>query len=299
MKILLTGSAGLIGTAAIPVLREAGYSLRTFDQNGTKGAEGVEHYTGDLRDFALVKTLMDGMDAVVHAGAIAYDRKGQDEQVLDVNVHGTLNVLVAATQTSAKRVVSFSSINALGAVGGQLKADGTLNRPVQFPITDAYPRHPMSPYQLSKHLGEEACRTYTERYGLTTISLRPGFVAKPEVYTYWRNDPTEEQRAKDQAPELWSYVDLRDVCDAIKLSLKLENVKNDAFLLFAEDTTLSLPTADLISRFFPDIPWIADKDAYFAPNPFRSPMDTTHAREVLGWTPKHSWRDGEEGEKGK
>jgi UDP-glucose 4-epimerase len=291
MKILLTGSAGLIGTALTPILRDAGYSLRTFDTEGTTGAEGIEHQTGDLRDFAVVKKAMDGMDAVIHAGAIAYDRPNADEKVLDVNVHGTLNVLVAATQTSAKRIISFSSINALGCVGGQTLADGRTNRPVEFPITDNYPRHPMSPYQLSKHLGEEACRTYTARYGLTTLSLRPGYVAKPEVYTSWRNDPTEEKRAQNQAAELWAYVDLRDVCEAVKLSLTLEGVKNDAFLLFADDTTLAIPTADLLARFFPDIPWIADKEAYFAHNPFRSPMDNSHAREVLGWTPKHSWRN--------
>lgn len=283
MNILVTGSAGLIGTALMQVLQEAGYSLRTFDREGTKGAEGVEHETGDLRDFAAVKRVMEGMDAVVHCGAIANDRKGADEQVLDVNVMGTLNVLIAATQTTVQRVVSFSSINALGCVGGHKKA-------VQLPIIDAYPRHPMSPYQLSKHLGEEACKMYTERYGLTTISLRPGYVAKPEVYQHWRSNTNPQEDAKDQANELWAYVDLRDVCEAVKLSLTLEGVKNDAFLLFADDTTLPIPTRELIDQFYPETPWIMDKDAYFADNPFRSPMDASHAKEVLKWSPKHSWR---------
>ena len=93
MKILITGSAGLIGTAATQVLQEAGFSLRTFDRDGTTGAEGIEHHTGDLRDFTTVKRVMEGMDAVVHGGAIAYDRPGDDDQVLGVNVGGTLNVM--------------------------------------------------------------------------------------------------------------------------------------------------------------------------------------------------------------
>ena len=284
MKVLITGSAGLIGTAATKVLQEAGFSLRTFDREGTEGAEGVEHHTGDLRDFATVKRVMTDMDAVVHGGAIAYDRPGDDDQVLGVNVGGTLNVLVAATQTTVQRVVSFSSINALGCVGGHKKA-------VQFPITDSYPRHPMSPYQLSKHLGEEACKTYSERYGITTISLRPGYVARGDVYEHWKKDSGSEENARSQANELWAYVDLRDVCEAIRLSLLLEGVKNDAFLLFADDTTVTIPTAALIAQYYPETPWITDPNAYFAANPFRSPMDANHAKEVLGWTPKHSWRN--------
>lgn len=283
MNILITGSAGLIGTALTQVLHEAGYSLRTFDRDGTKGADGIEHETGDLRDFATVKRVMEGMDAVVHGGAIAYDRKGDDDQVLAVNVMGTLNVLVAATQTTVQRVVSFSSINALGCVGGHKKA-------VQLPITDDYPRHPMSPYQLSKHLGEEACKTYTERYGLTTISLRPGYVTRGNDYDQWRKNTDPQEAARSQANELWAYVDLRDVCEAVKLSLTLEGIKNDAFLLFADDTTLTIPTRELIDQYYSETPWITDKDAYFAANPFRSPMDTSHARDVLKWTPKHSWR---------
>lgn len=131
---------------------------------------------------------------------------------------------------------------------------------------------------------------YTERYGLTTISLRPGYVAKSDVYEGWRNNTNPQEGAKHQANELWAYVDLRDVCEAVKLSLTLEGVKNDAFLLFADDTTLTIPTQELIDQYYPETPWIADKNAYFADNPFRSPMDTSHAREVLKWTPKHSWR---------
>jgi UDP-glucose 4-epimerase len=228
------------------------------------------------------------MDAVVHMGALSHDGAGAPEDVFGVNVQGTWNVLLACAEAGIKRVVFYSSVNALGNFGGHKPS-------ASLPIDDAYsPHHPMTPYQLSKHLGEETCRYFSERYGMATICLRPVFVTNPERNWRWSSadaDRREEWMKKDY----WSYVDVRDVVDAAMRGLKVEGVTHDAFLLTADDTVMNKPTADLVARHFPDTPWpkTSPKD-YLAGRPYRSLVDCSHAKEILGWSPQHSWRDESE-----
>ncbi len=284
MRVLVTGSEGHIGRALTTRLHEAGHELRTLDRVARPRASGDwEHLPGDLRDILTVRRAMQGMDAVMHLGALAHDRAGAPEDVLSVNVQGTWNVLLAAVEAGAGRVVYFSSINALGCVGGH-------RAPVRFPIDDAYPRHPLSHYQLSKHLAEETCRSYSERHGLVTVALRPGWVAKPEWYERFgrADDPARLEHGKS---ELWAYVDLRDVVAAAMLALEVENVQHDAFLLFARDTLVHAPTEELVATYLPEVSWTQERAAYFAGNPNRSLMNCSHAETVLGWRALHSWRD--------
>jgi UDP-glucose 4-epimerase len=283
VRVLVTGSAGHIGREQVKVLQAAGYEVRTTDRVAAQRGDDWEHLPGDLRDLDFIRRAVQGMDAVAHLGAIASDRRGASEDVMAVNVQGTWNVLLAAQEAGVPRVVAFSSINALGCVGG--------HRPAQYlPIDDAYPHHPLSPYQLSKHIGEEICRYFSEKFGMVTICLRPAYVAAPDHYKSFRDYPVEI-RAEGSKVEYWGYVDRRDVCEATLLSLTVENVLHDAFLLFADDTILDTPTLEAVEKHYPDTPWKQDKAAYFADNPYRSMFDCSHAKQVLGWQPKHSWRE--------
>lgn len=289
MRILVTGSAGNIGQLLTQTLLEAGHEIRTFDRAAQKANEAWEHHPGDLRDINAVRHAVQGMDAVAHLGAIPGDRRGGGDEVLSVNAQGTWNVMIACAEADVKRVVNFSSINALGCVGGHREA-------VYLPIDDAYPRHPLSPYQLSKHLGEDICRSFSEKTGIVTICLRPGYVASPSHY-HWFREADRPFFITRQKHEYWAYVDIRDVCDAVILSLNVENVLHDAFLLEADDNTVPTTTAELVDEHYPHTPWKRDRDAYLAGNPHRSLVDCSHAKRVLGWQPKRSWRDDEPAEK--
>ena len=279
--VLLTGSEGAIGSHLAPALLAAGYSLRSLDLRPST-AEAGEHHVVDLLDLQAVRAAMDGVTAVVHAGAIPWDR-GDGSVVMSTNVLGTWNVLRAAVESGVGRFVGLSSINAQGSTGGR--------RPVPYlPLDDAVPHHPTSAYQLSKHLMEETCRSFSETHGISTICLRPVFVAHPgsphsggfgtEAFVeMWRN-------------ELWAYVDIRDVVDAVLLSLRTDGVLHDRFLLAARDTSVSEATQDLVAREYPDVPWPAvERDDYLADDPHISLIDCHHAREVLGWEARRSWRD--------
>jgi UDP-glucose 4-epimerase len=287
LKILATGNAGKIGRMQVKMLREAGHEVRTFDtrppcteQRGDIG----EHHFGDLRDLLAVRRAVYGVDAIVHLGAIPSDRPGRGEDVLSVNVQGTWNVLFAAVEADIRRVVVYSSVNALGCVGG--------HRPVErLPVRDDYPRHPMTPYQLSKHLAEETCRSFTERHGIVTACLRPVYVVNPDEYERFRERAEQVADWPGAIRELWAYVDVRDVCQAALLALEAENLTHDGFLLTADDTTSTVPTAELVERHYRDTPWPdTDPGAYLASCEHRSLIDCAHAKEVLGWQPRHSWR---------
>lgn len=281
MRVLVTGSEGRIGRVVAQTLRQAGHQVRSFDRKPGSGAE-PDQLAGDLRDRAIVQEAVAGMEAVVHLGAIPGDWAGHDAEVMEINVQGTWNVLQSCVEQGVARAVCFSSIQALGNVCG-------FRPSLYLPIDDAYPRHPMSAYQLSKHLNEETCRSFTNRHGMATICFRPVGVLREEHYANWRSDPPDVARP-GTVSNYWAYVDVRDVADAVLKSLSVEGVTHDAFLLAADDSTTATPTAELVRRFYPDTPWRQDEDAYFSDNPCRSPVDCGHAKDVLGWQPRHTWR---------
>ena len=285
MRVLVTGSEGRIGRHLAGVLDGKGYSLRGFDTRADTQAAGGpidDRHVGDLRDLPAVRSAMRGVDAVVHLGAIPSDRD-DGAAVMQTNVMGSWNVLQAAQENGVRRVVFFSSINAQGSVL-------TGHPPAVLPIDDDYPHHPATPYQLSKHLGEEICRSFSERHGMITLCLRPTWVTQPSDYTQ-AGFGTDGFLAAWQ-PDLWAYVDVRDVGDAVLRCLQLEGILHDCFLLAADDTSAHIPTAELLARHFAGVPWpTIDPPHYFGGNPFRSLVDCARAKARLGWQPQHSWRD--------
>lgn len=279
MRILLTGAEGRIGRHLAASLAIEGRAIRTLDIRPPT-APGDDAVVADLCDLDALRAAMADVDVVVHAGAIPTD-VGDGSTVMATNVTGTWNVLQAAAEAGVPRVVAFSSINAIGCVGGRRGPD-------HLPVDDVHPHHPLSPYQLSKHLGEEICRSFTERYGMVTLCLRPVWVVGAEEYANagFGTAPFMET----WRPELWAYVDVRDVADAVERCLRVEGVLHDSFLLAAADTSASVPTATLVARHYGTLPWRGTTPAGTGNDPYHGLIDCSHARSVLGWAPRRSWR---------
>jgi UDP-glucose 4-epimerase len=268
MKILVTGSAGRIGKVLCALLEEHGHSVRPFD---------VEQ--GDLRDIEAVYAAVEGVDAVAHLGAIPWAVPGKDYDVMSVNVQGTTNVLLACVKHGVKRVVAYSSVNAFGSFG----MDRAI---IHLPGADDYPHGSFNIYQLSKHLNEETCQYFAERHGMTILCPRPVFVSSAEHYPKW-----SENTGDGYLVDLCSYVDVTDVAEATRLALTDESLSGfHAFLLAADDTTSVHPTAELVARQLPDVPWRTPQSEWLAGNPYRGLIDCRVAKELLGWQPKVSWR---------
>lgn len=289
MRILVTGSEGLLGSQTVPALREAGHEVVTLDMKTRSSSDGERHIAGDLRDVFVAKNAVSGMDAVVHLAAMPYDAAPPD-QVLAINVPGTWNICAACEEAGVPRIIYASSINALGAVGGY--------RPAQYlPIDDAYPCHPAPGYQLSKYLSDEICKSYTYRFGITTLSLRFGLILSPPSpdqtgpRRFFMSMIPPSMRMRMGIHEYWAYVDVRDAASAVVKACVAEGVEHEEFLIFADNSTVDVPTAQLVKEHHPDIPWPnVSLEDYVAEDPYRSLMDCSKAKCMLGWQPEYSWR---------
>ncbi len=286
MKILVTGSTGGIGKWVVRRLVEEGHTLRTLDIPAQPASADYEHISGDVRDLAMVRRAVQGMEAVVHLAAIPYDVERQDALILETNIQGTWNVLLAAHEAGVRRVVNFSSINALG--------QAEQGHPgLYLPLDDAVPHHPIRNYFISKHIGEELCRAFAARGVFTSVSLRPTLVTHPgpSRFRWWDMAP-EEFKLRGQIADFFSYVDVRDVAEAAALSLTATMEIHQAFLLSAEDNRVHKPTAEIVEKHYPHLPWpkIAKED-YLARGEYITLLDCSEAKRVLGWQPKYSQFD--------
>ncbi|WP_416466686.1 NAD-dependent epimerase/dehydratase family protein [Pseudomonas sp. LFS044] len=166
--LLVTGAAGIVGTALRPFLRQR-YDLRLFDRKPVEHlSEGETALVGDLTDPACVQRAVEGVDGILHL-ACAHGTDIQFQATVEPNYHATLYLLEAAQRHGVKRFVFASSHHVLG----QYRSDVAQS-------FDDMPVAPDSYYALSKVFGEAACATFSQRSELATFIIRIGN-ADPKV----------------------------------------------------------------------------------------------------------------------
>jgi nucleoside-diphosphate-sugar epimerase len=181
---LITGGAGFIGSSLARTLLEHGHPVRILDNFATGRRENLDEIAGDielveadLRDPVAVSRAVGGAAVIYHLGALgSVPRSMQNPaETHDVNVNGTLNVLVAAQKNSARVVLASSS---------SVYGDST-----ELPQHERLPLRPISPYAASKATGELYCYAFSRAYGIETACLRYFNVFGP------RQDPTSQYAA--------------------------------------------------------------------------------------------------------
>lgn len=267
MKVLLTGHRGRLGPATLDRLRADGHEVRGFDL-----ADG-----DDIMNAAAIRSAARGMDAIVHSAGLPEDRNGPPADTLAINLAGTSNALVAAEQEGVKRFVFQSSGKSLG----MLERD-----PDYLPVDDDHRGLATRPYGLSKWLAEEMCAAFTQRTGIATICLRP--VAVFDAAGYARMLQTPPSPTPPGRPwHLGVHIDVRDVADAAARAVVCPSPGHARLLLCAADIADRRPTLELVAEHLPKVPWRGG--AEYKVQPFRSLIDITRARRVLGWEPRHAW----------
>jgi nucleoside-diphosphate-sugar epimerase len=155
--------------------------------------------------------------------------------------------------------------------------------PPYIPVDERYPGRPESAYSLSKLVGEtmaeQFCRWDPE---LKIIGLRFSNVMEPDDY---RAFPGFDADAMQRRWNLWAYIDARDGAQAIRKALESNRTGADVLIIANSDTVMSRPNAELVGEVFPDVPLAA----HVAPN--ETLLSIEKARQILGYEPKHSWRD--------
>jgi nucleoside-diphosphate-sugar epimerase len=191
-QFLVSGGGGFIGSNLVEAILGAGDSARVLDNFATgrrsnlDGAAGwakagggsFELVEGDIRDLATCRRAVAGADYVLHQAAIPSVQRSVTDPIgsNEVNVTGTLNLLVAARDAKVKRFVMASSSSLYG-------------ESETLPKVETMAPAPISPYGLQKLAGETYCGIFHRLYGLPAIALRYFNVFGP------RQDPTSEYSA--------------------------------------------------------------------------------------------------------
>jgi nucleoside-diphosphate-sugar epimerase len=182
MRILVTGGMGEIGRPTVAWLLERGHDVRVLDLSADEPIAGAECRTGDVTDFAVLQSAVEGMDGVVHLAAYRHPSMAPESRIFAVNTGGTFNVFRAAANAGIKRVVCASSINALGYNYGISFPEGQLH---YFPIDEAHPTRTTDPYSYSKQMIEEVGAYFWRREAVSSLFLR-----FPAVYDLNTPDPS-------------------------------------------------------------------------------------------------------------
>ncbi|KJQ55148.1 NAD-dependent epimerase/dehydratase family protein [Microbacterium sp. SA39] len=279
MRIALTGSSGKLGRVVARELRAHGYDVIGMDVTGARGPDFVQvdltDYGQVVDAFTAVGDTHEGIDAVVHLGAIPAPGIRPDVATFHNNMPATFNVFWAAVRLGIRRIVYASSETVLG-----LPFDVP---PPYVPVDEDYPARPESVYSLVKtleeHMATELVRWHPE---VSIAALRFSNVMDPEDYAAF---PSFDADALLRKWNLWGYIDARDGAQAIERALENAAPGFDRFIIAAADTVMSRPNAELLAEVFPDVPVKGE----FGPNETLLSIDK--ARRVLGFDPQHSWRE--------
>jgi dTDP-glucose 4,6-dehydratase len=173
-RVLITGADGFIGSHLTEALVHAGVDVRAFvfynsfnswgwlDTLDKSLRNGLDVFSGDIRDQGGVRTAMQGCDVVLHLAALisipfSYH---SPEAFVDTNVKGTLNVLEAARHLGVSRVVTTSTSEVYGTA--------------QFvPITEEHPLQGQSPYSATKIGADQLSISYFRAFATPVVVLRP------------------------------------------------------------------------------------------------------------------------------
>lgn len=166
-KVVVTGGAGFIGSHLVDKLIEQGKEVHIFDDMSMGSKDNINpqaHFhkidISTMGPRTLAKFMV-GVDTVFHVASRTRVQPSIKNPSLyhRVNVTGTLNMLVASVKVGVKRFVYSASSSAYG------ESD-------IMPLVESMPTNPMSPYGLSKLMGEEYCKLFTTQYGIETVNLR-------------------------------------------------------------------------------------------------------------------------------
>jgi nucleoside-diphosphate-sugar epimerase len=273
-KVLITGGSGTVGSWLIPALKEKGYKVINIDLS----TSNISHtYRIDLCDFDRLRELFEQDDfssigIVIHLAGKPSLRAAAPDQVFAVNVISTFNLLELALSKNMRNIIMASSEAVLGFSYAQSPV-----RLDYLPVDEKHLLQAQDAYGLSKISLEQIGEAFAYRYPGTSItSLRFSMVLQPS--NYQKNVARLWADSNYAVSKLFSYVDIRDALDAIQLAMTQ--------FISAQDTFMRETTQELIEAHFDRVPRLK---ANF--NNYRSLINTSLARRLLGFRPKHTWRE--------
>ncbi len=292
MRILFTGGAGKAGRHAVAYLAAAGHKVTNVDLVPLRHP-GVADIVTDLTDAGQVFNVMasfthfddldagrgvPAFDAVVHFAAIPSLLLRPDTTTYQTNVMSTYNVLDAATKLGIGKIVFASSETTYGICF----ASGEV-RPEYIPVDEEHPTVPQDSYAMSKVVNEATARSFQARSGADIYGLRINNVIEPHEYA--QNFPAYVADASLRRRNIFGYIDARDLGHMVDCCLATDGLGYEVFNVANDDTSVGMSSPEITRRFYDGIP-------------VRTPLDghetfyaNAKAKRMLGFAPKHGWRD--------
>jgi nucleoside-diphosphate-sugar epimerase len=281
--VVVTGGSGKLGRAVVEELVASGYAVVNLDRAAPRERRS-DFVQVDLADFGQVLEVLtgiddkyDGVDAVVHLAAIPAPGLTTNAATFTHNLTATYHVFQAARVAGIRRVVWASSETLLGL------PLGPDNPPPHLPVDEEYPARPETGYALAKHLEEtmaaQFCRWDPE---LTMVGLRFSNVMEPADYARFPGfdaDPALRQW------NVWGYIDARDGAQAVRLALQYPGTGLEIFVIANADTVMSRTSAELAAQVYPQVRLTREL------GPHETLLSIDKARRLLGYEPRHTWRD--------
>jgi nucleoside-diphosphate-sugar epimerase len=276
-KVVITGTAGLLGPYVVRLFLEAGYEVSSID-NKLPGEVLAPHLMVNLCRLGECYEILNGADAVVHLAA--YPRIGivTGQVTFENNVVSTYNILEAASALGIKKAVIASSESSYGIVFSQKGLS-----PQYVPLDEEHPQLPEDSYGLSKVVAEKTADMFHRRTGIQVVSLRIGNVITKEKY---RAFPGFIHDSRQRKKILWSYIDARDIASACLLAVKKDGLGSTALNLAADDTSMDIKSVDLLKAEYPGL-----TDIRGPVDQYQTLLSNEKAKKLLGWKPVHFWRD--------
>ncbi|MDQ1542975.1 MAG: hypothetical protein QOK08_613 [Actinomycetota bacterium] len=279
MRIAVTGGNGKLGSEVVRGLGAAGHEVFVLDTVGVRSDTflriDLTDYGSVVDAFTSVNDKYDSLDAVVHLAAVPAGGLVPDSATFHNNMNATFNVFQAARRAGIKTIVYASSETLLGI---PFEID-----PPYLPVDEEYPSRPESMYSVTKALEEELA-TKLVRWDpeLSISGLRFSNVLNETDYV---NQPTWDTDPKLRRWNLWGYIDTRDGALAVLKALEARIPGFETYVIANADTVMTRPSSELAAAEFPNVELKHELVGT------ETLLSIDKARRLLGFEPKHSWRN--------
>lgn len=296
MRIFFTGGTGKAGHHVAPHLASLGHQVTNADLTPLRHPE-VTDLRVDLTDAGQVYSAMAGTpttadldgpdrgpaggsayDAVVHFAAIPSAFLAPDTTTFATNISAHYNVLEAATRLGIRKVVFASSETTYGICFARGE-----RKPLYVPVDEEHPVVPEDSYAMSKVAGEVVARSFHARTGADVYGLRINNVIEPHEYAEkfpaFLADPSLRRR------NVFAYIDTRDLGQLVQRALETDGLGFEIFNVANADTSVAATTREIIDTFYEGV------EVRREMGPDETFYSIDKARDLLGFAPRHSWRD--------
>jgi len=284
MKVLVTGSGGKVGRAAVAALTQAGHEVRATDRMPPvferPEEDDPEYVQADVTDAGDMFAVVRSMDAVVHAAALPEPTRNPPHVVFHNNLMGVFNTLEASIRFGVKRFVNISSETVPGFFFPERPF-----LPDYVPVDEEHPIRPQDPYATAKHFGEQLMDAAVRRSDIRCISIRPCWVQHEGNYE--RNLGPQVRDASELSPNFWSYIDVYDLADAIVLAAGSDLPGHEVFYIASPDNVGNRPFEETVRWYYGDEVEVKTP----LPREDASGISIAKAERMLGYAPKRSWSD--------